>query len=187
MLCTIICIHPDTPSTHLPSFSTLYPYVPYNPTGKTYRASTVTGLLPAWAAGAVTDSTVNYSLKQAFAFTAPAGTKFLASGPELMNGRLAMIAMVSALGNEIVTGQSVGQQLAQSPAGVGVTALLVVLGTLSSYCANIEPPAAGPFVNTTELLNGRVAMIGVAILLTLENNNGHALLQFLHAASETSA
>lgn len=187
MLCTIICIHPDTPSTHLPSFSTLCSYVPYNPTGKTYRASTVTGLLPAWAAGAVTDSTVNYSLKQAFAFTAPAGTKFLASGPELMNGRLAMIAMVSALGNEIVTGQSVGQQLAQSPAGVGVTALLVVLGTLSSYCANIEPPAAGPFVNTTELLNGRVAMIGVAILLTLENNNGHALLQFLHAASETSA
>ena len=151
-------------------------YLEDKESGKTYRASTVTGVLPDWAAGATADTDVQYGLAQAFAFQAPEGTNFLASGPELMNGRLAMIGFVAAAGGEIATGETVVQQAAQSPVAVALTLILVVTGSLASYCANIEPPAAGPFKKEKELLNGRAAMIGMASLLAFEAANGHALL-----------
>lgn len=144
--------------------------------GGTYRASTVTGALPEWAAGATADTDVQYGLAEAFAFSAPAGTNFLASGPELMNSRLAMIGFVAAIGCELTTQQTVVQQAAHAPVGVALTVVLVVAGSLASYCANIEPPAAGPFKKEKELLNGRVAMIGMACLLGFEALNGHPLL-----------
>ena len=105
--------------------------------GNTYQASTVTGDLPEWAAGATADSDISLSLGDAFAFAqVPAATNFVASGPELMNGRLAMIGFVAALGCEIATGETVGQQVAQSPVGVAVVTMLIVGGTLISYCSN---------------------------------------------------
>lgn len=144
--------------------------------GDTYRASIVTGVLPEWAAGATADTDLQFGLAEAFAFSAPAGTNFLASGPELMNSRLAMIGFVAATGCELSTQQTVVQQAAHAPAGVALTVILVVAGSLASYCANIEPPAAGPFKKEKELLNGRVAMIGMASLLCFEAFSGHALL-----------
>ena len=117
-----------------------------------------------------------YRYTEAFAFQAPAGSNFLASGPELMNGRLAMIGFVAAAAGELATGETVVTQAAHSPFAVGLTLFLVVSGSLASYCANIEPPAAGPFKKEKELLNGRAAMIGMACLLGFEAVNGHALL-----------
>ncbi|EEH55104.1 early light induced protein-like 3, chloroplast precursor [Micromonas pusilla CCMP1545] len=144
--------------------------------GNTYQASTVTGDLPEWAAGATADSDISLSLGDAFAFAqVPAATNFVASGPELMNGRLAMIGFVAALGCEIATGETVGQQVAQSPVGVAVVTMLIVGGTLISYCSNTKPPAAGPFNQQKELLNGRAAMVGMASLLAFEAVKGVAL------------
>ena len=53
-----------------------------------YRASTVTGDLPEWAAayGAANTAQVNYSHFQIYSFKAPEGANFIASGPELMVG-----------------------------------------------------------------------------------------------------
>ena len=144
--------------------------------GRTYRASTVTGVLPEWAAGATADTDVAYGLAEAFAFQAPAGTKFLASGPELMNARLAMVGFVAAAAGELATGQTVTQQAAQSPFVVTLTLALVISGSLFSYCANIEAPEIPVFKKEKELLNGRAAMIGMACLLGFEAINGHALL-----------
>ena len=89
-----------------------------------------------------------------------------------MNGRLAMIGFVAALGCEIATGETVGQQVAQSPVGVAVVTMLIVGGTLISYCSNTKPPAAGPFNQQKELLNGRAAMVGMASLLAFEAVKG---------------
>jgi hypothetical protein len=51
-----------------------------------YRASTVTGDLPEWAAayGAAGTAELNYTHFQIYSFKAPEGANFLASGPELM-------------------------------------------------------------------------------------------------------
>lgn len=144
--------------------------------GEIYQASTVTGTLPEWAAGATADTVVAYSLAEAFAFSGPAGSNFIASGPELMNGRLAMMGFVAAAAAEIATGETVAQQAAQSPVLVALTLVLIVGGTLASFCGNVEAPAAGPFTKEKELLNGRAAMIGMACLMGFEAVNGHALL-----------
>jgi len=134
--------------------------------GNTYKTT-----LPAPVA-----ATVSYSPAEVFAFQAPKGTNFLASGPELMNGRLAMLAFVAAAGEEMVNGKTVVEQAASSPVGVTLVISSVIAGSLWTYCANLKPPAAGPFKNNIELLNGRTAMIGFASLLAAEAFIGHALL-----------
>jgi hypothetical protein len=49
------------------------------------------------------------SIGQLMAFSGPA--------PELINGRLAMLAFVAALGAELSTGESVLRQLSEEPTG----------------------------------------------------------------------
>ena len=144
--------------------------------GDTYLASTATGVLPEWAAAACADSTLKYSLAEAFAFKTPEGANFLASGPELMNGRAAMMGFVAAAGAEIATGQTISQQFAEAPFGVLLTFSMIIAGSLFSYTANMEAPAAGPFTKEKELLNGRAAMVGMGIMLAYETVKGSALL-----------
>ena len=48
-------------------------YMAAKESNATYRASTVTGVLPEWAAGATADSTLQFSTAQAFGFSAPEG------------------------------------------------------------------------------------------------------------------
>ena len=144
-------------------------YVAAREADETYRASTVTGVLPGWAAGATADSTINYSIQQAFAFSAPEGhVRGTVSGPELMNGRLAMVAFVAAAGAEISSGETVAQQFADAPAAVILTISMIIFGSLISYQANTEPSPVGPFTKEKELLNGRAAMVGMACLLGFE-------------------
>jgi len=56
------------------------------------------------------------------------------------------------------------------------TAALIVGGSVITYMANMEAPAAGPLTKEKELLNGRAAMIGIASLLAVEAVKGVALL-----------
>ena len=104
------------------------------------------------------------------------GSNFIASGPELMNGRAAMMGFVAAAGAEISTGETISQQFADSPFGVLLTFSLIIAGSLFSYTANVEAPAAGPFTKEKELLNGRAAMVGMGIMLAYETVKGSALL-----------
>jgi len=116
---------------------------------------------------------VTLSVQDAFSFIAPIGTVSLGSGPELMNGRLAMIAFVSATGAELATGKAVGEQIDISPIGVTTLIAGVIASTLITYCANKELTA--PLLADVELINGRAAMVGFASLIAIEAVSGQAL------------
>lgn len=64
---------------------------------------------PAPATNSAADAAPAPSLAGVMAFSGPA--------PELINGRLAMLAFVSALGAELATGEPVLRQLAEEPTG----------------------------------------------------------------------
>jgi len=83
-----------------------------------------------------------------FAFSTPGGSNFVASGPELMNGRLAMLAFVAAAGGEIAGGKTVGEQLACEPVAVLATAALIVGGSVITYMANSD---VGPHAKSCPL------------------------------------
>jgi drug/metabolite transporter superfamily protein YnfA len=55
---------------------------------------------------------------------------FAGPGPEVINGRLAMLAFVAAAGAELATGFTVMQQLREAPALVGVTFVIFVVASL---------------------------------------------------------
>ena len=77
--------------------------------GDTYLASTVSGVLPSWAAAAGADSDKVYGIQNVIAspFQILEGSNFIASGPELMNGRAAMMGISGMLIHESLTGNPV--------------------------------------------------------------------------------
>ena len=55
---------------------------------------------------------------------------FAGPGPEVINGRLAMLAFVAAAGAEFATGFTAVQQLREAPALVGVTFVVFIIASL---------------------------------------------------------
>eukprot|EP00955_Chlamydomonas_euryale_P055080 356030-Chlamydomonas_euryale.AAC.1 len=102
---------------------------------------------------------------------------FSGIGPETINGRLAMLGFVAAVGAELSTGEPVLQQWAQEPFLIFATFALIIAGSLVPFLqGNKNKETVGPWSPSAELLNGRAAMIGFASLLILEAINGRALL-----------
>eukprot|EP00955_Chlamydomonas_euryale_P055086 356031-Chlamydomonas_euryale.AAC.5 len=102
---------------------------------------------------------------------------FSGIGPETINGRLAMLGFVAAVGAELSTGEPVLQQWAQAPTMIFATFALIIVGSLVPFLqGDKNKTAVGPLTPSAELLNGRAAMIGFASLLILEAVNGRALL-----------
>jgi hypothetical protein len=98
-------------------------------------------------------------------------------GPELINGRLAMIGFVAALGAELSSGESVLTQWASEPIYIAGAFLLVIAGSLIPFLqGNKNTEALGALTPSAEMTNGRAAMIGFAALLAVEfANSGTAL------------
>ncbi|KAF5832724.1 chloroplast carotene biosynthesis related protein [Dunaliella salina] len=95
--------------------------------------------------------------------------------PEIINGRLAMLGFVAALGAELSTGDSVLRQLAEEPTLISLTFILFSAASLVPAFARRNGDTLGPFTPQAEMLNGRAAMIGFAAMLILESVQGAAL------------
>lgn len=106
------------------------------------------------------------SIGEAMSFSGPA--------PELINGRLAMIGFISALGAELGSGESVLRQLSDEPTGIILTFILFSAASLIPLLNSTKREAFGPFTPEAETLNSRAAMIGFAIVLASELLTGKA-------------
>jgi hypothetical protein len=89
------------------------------------------------------------SLGDAMAFSGP--------GPELINGRLAMLAFVAAAAAEANGHETVLRQLACQPTGVALLFVLIAAGSLVTMLEGLERPKGGFFNAAAEQLNGRAA------------------------------
>ncbi|KAL0025367.1 hypothetical protein WJX79_001293 [Trebouxia sp. C0005] len=89
---------------------------------------------------------------------------------ELLNGRLAMIGFTAALANEAITGASLWQQLYFAPYAYLSAYLLVVVAAQLNRAFGSPNKGIGPFTRSAELINGRAAMVGYAILAYVEYN-----------------
>ncbi|MEO2190832.1 MAG: chlorophyll a/b-binding protein [bacterium] len=96
--------------------------------------------------------------------------------PEVVNGRLAMVAIVAALAAEFSSEESVVRQFADAPAPI---LALVALTTVASFFPVLKGAAKdksfGMFTPAVEMANGRAAMLGLAALLVIEGGLHHAL------------
>jgi len=116
-----------------------------------------------------------FGFREAFAFSAPAKANWMGSGPEVMNGRLAMLGFFSAVGSELASGETVGEQFASAPAIIILSIIAVTAGSVIQFTKNAKPQTVGPLTPAVEQLNGRAAMVGLAALLAIEAVKGSAL------------
>ncbi|XP_034198324.1 early light-induced protein 1, chloroplastic-like isoform X4 [Prunus dulcis] len=106
-----------------------------------------------------------------FAFSGPA--------PERINGRLAMVGFVSALLVELYNGQDVFAQISNGGVSLFVaTSILLSVASLVPLFkgVSVESKSEGIMTSDAELLNGRLAMLGLVALVFTEYVKGGTLV-----------
>ena len=88
---------------------------------------------------------------------------------ERLNGRLAMIGYVAGIGNQYITDMSFSDQLITNLPFVVL--LSSVLGFATLKTRNVDLIEERPFTFNIELLNGRMAMLGLLFKFMYENLN----------------
>lgn len=100
---------------------------------------------------------------------------FNGPAPETINGRLAMLGFVAAVGAELASGKGVLSQIGQEPTLITLTFVLFAAASLVPLLKNDKEERFGIFTPKAELINGRAAMLGFASLLVVEAVKGSAL------------
>uniref|UniRef100_A0A7N0V7S4 Uncharacterized protein n=1 Tax=Kalanchoe fedtschenkoi TaxID=63787 RepID=A0A7N0V7S4_KALFE len=105
--------------------------------------------------------------------------KFSSPVPERINGRLAMLGFVSAIGAELISGQDVFSQI--SHGGFQLFLGATILFSIASFVpffkgVDVESKSKGFMNSDAELLNGRLAMLGLVALAVTEFAKGGALV-----------
>lgn len=107
-----------------------------------------------------------------FAFSGPA--------PERINGRLAMVGFVAALAVELSKGQDLFAQIFDGsgvPLFIGTSLLLSVASLVPLLKGvTVESKSDGIMTSDAELLNGRLAMLGIVALAFTEYVTGGTLV-----------
>ena len=93
---------------------------------------------------------------------------------ERVNGRAAMIGFTSAVIDEVMTGNSISTQFSENIGLSVAVASLAFLGTAAN--PKDEGYIQGFWKPETELVNGRLAMVGIASLLLTESLHPHVPL-----------
>uniref|UniRef100_A0A7N0VLX5 Early light-induced protein n=1 Tax=Kalanchoe fedtschenkoi TaxID=63787 RepID=A0A7N0VLX5_KALFE len=105
--------------------------------------------------------------------------EFRSPVPERINGRLAMLGFVSAIGAEVLSGQDVFSQI--SHGGFQLFLGATILFSIASFVPLLkgvdpESKSEGLMSSDAELLNGRLAMLGLVTLVVTEFAKGGALV-----------
>ncbi|KAJ4967750.1 hypothetical protein NE237_014451 [Protea cynaroides] len=114
---------------------------------------------------------VSTKFEDVLAFSGPA--------PERINGRLAMVGFVAALGVELARGDDLVDQLVNGglPWFVGTTVLLSIASLIPLFKGlSVESKSEGLMTSDAELWNGRFAMVGLVALVFTEFLKGGALV-----------
>ncbi|KAI3946524.1 hypothetical protein MKX01_017740 [Papaver californicum] len=104
---------------------------------------------------------------------------FSGPAPERINGRLAMIGFVAAMGVEVARGTDVATQLADGgfPWFVITVVVLSVASLIPlSQGVSVESKSDGLMSSSAEMWNGRAAMLGLVALVLTEVAKGGALI-----------
>ena len=114
---------------------------------------------------------VSTKFSDVLAFSGPA--------PERINGRLAMVGFVSAMGVELARGDDVVAQLMNGglPWFVGTTVLLSIASLVPLFKGvSVQSMSDGLMTSDAELWNGRFAMLGLVALVFTEFVTGGPLV-----------
>ncbi|KAI3889007.1 hypothetical protein MKW92_046673 [Papaver armeniacum] len=104
---------------------------------------------------------------------------FSGPAPERINGRLAMIGFVAAMGVELARGTDVAAQLTNGgvPWFIGTSVVLSLASLIPlSKGITVESKSDGVMTSKAELWNGRFAMLGLVALVFTEFVTGSALV-----------
>ncbi|MCL7031309.1 hypothetical protein MKW94_023519 [Papaver nudicaule] len=104
---------------------------------------------------------------------------FSGPAPERINGRLAMIGFVAAIGVELARGTDVAAQLADGGfSWFVITSVVLSVASLIplSQGVSVESKSKDLMSSSAEMLNGRVAMLGLVALVLTEAAKGGALI-----------
>ena len=105
---------------------------------------------------------------------------FAGPAPERINGRLAMVGFVSALGVELARGTGLAAQLADGPGLPWFLATASVLTAASLVPlfkgVTAESRSDGVMTSDAEMWNGRLAMLGLVALAFTEFATGSPLV-----------